>query len=167
MSDQTSSPVDDFASVAQRLRAWVFSEAPAPEEDLVVVCQLLADLVAAGCALGWSVGIPSLLEADRSEVDRARARAANLPLQYYSEIFNNLIVPPEEPVTGDLADDLADIYGDLAPGLVLYRSGRSQEAADHWRFWFAVHWGEHATSALRAAWSSLAEREGREESDGR
>lgn len=158
--DPVSNPVDHFSSVAERLDAWAFSEASAPEEDLVAVCQLLADLVAAGCALGWSFGAPSSLEVDPSAIAKVKARASNLPLRYYSEIFNNLVVPAEEPVTGDLADDLADIYCDIVPGLALYRSGRHEEAADHWRFWFAQHWGEHATSALRAAWSFLARREG-------
>lgn len=93
-------------------------------------------------------------------LELVKARASDLPFQYYSEVFNTLVLPAEEPVTGDLVDDLMDIYRDIAPGLVLYRAGRRPEAANHWRFWFTVHWGEHATSALRAAWSYLAGREG-------
>jgi hypothetical protein len=82
--------------------------------------------------------------------------------QYYSEIFNNLLVPSEEPVTGNLVDDLTDIYSDIAPGLDLFDAGRKDEAKNHWQFWLASHWGEHATSASRALWSYLAGREGSE-----
>jgi hypothetical protein len=127
---------------------------------LALVCRLLADLVAAGCSLGWDEGEPADVECDASELEVVRAAASDLPFQYYSEVFNNLVLPAEEPVTGDIVDDLMDIYREIAPGLVLYRSGKRDEAGDHWRFWFANHWGEHATSALRASWSFLAGREG-------
>ena len=54
--------------------------------------------------------------------------------------------------SADLSElDLMDIYRDIAPGLALYRAGKRQEAESHWRFWFANHWGEHATSALRVS----------------
>jgi hypothetical protein len=86
-----------------------------------------------------------------------------LPVQYYSEIFNSLVVPPEEGVAGDLVDDLVDIYQDVAPGLELYDAGRRDEAKNHWQFWLASHWGGHATSATRALWSYLAGRVSREQ----
>ena len=50
-------------------------------------------------------------------------RAGNLPLNYYSEVFNPIPVPAEEPVVGDLADDIADIYGDIERGLKLLDVG--------------------------------------------
>ncbi|MEO0574357.1 MAG: DUF5063 domain-containing protein [Pseudomonadota bacterium] len=79
-----------------------------------------------------------------------------LPLQYYSEVFSTLIVPPEKPVVGDLSDDLVDVYRDIVPVLSIYEKGRVDEAEDHWRFWFHFHWGEHVTSANRALWSYLS-----------
>ena len=166
MTDHLAGPVERFAHAAEQFCSWATCQNNANEDDLAVVCQLLADLVASGCALGWSEGEPSEIDAQPAEVELVEAKASNLPFQYYSEVFNNLLIPAEEAVTGDLVDDLTDMYRDLAPGLDLYRDGRRQEAADHWKFWFANHWGEHATSALRAAWSFLAGREGREQYNG-
>ena len=77
------------------------------------------------------------------------ARAGNLPLNYYSELFNPTIVPAEEPVTGDLADDIADIYEDIERGLSLLDAGYTEHAVWEWVFQMQAHWGEHATSAIR------------------
>jgi hypothetical protein len=53
-----------------------------------------------------------------------------------------------------------DIYSDIAPGLASFESGDLTAAKDQWQFWLASHWGERATSALRALWSFLAGRDG-------
>ncbi len=78
-------------------------------------------------------------------------RFKSLPFQYYHEIFHPLSAgeSPEEPVTGDIADDLMDIYVDLKEGILLYEKGKSVPAVFHWRSTFGFHWGRHATSALR------------------
>lgn len=72
-----------------------------------------------------------------------------MPFQYYSEFFRPIAEPPEEPVTGDLADDLMDIYIDLKNGLRYYDVGRISDAVFEWAFSFGVHWDRHATGALR------------------
>lgn len=159
-------PVDRFARAAEQFCAWGRRRSPSQENELVLVCQLLADLVAAGCALGWEGGEPLEVECDASELELVRAAASDLPFQYYSEVFNNLVLPAEHPVTGDIVDDLMDIYRDIALGLRVYKAGKRQQAGAHWRFWFANHWGEHATSALRASWSFLAGREGSDAGNG-
>jgi hypothetical protein len=72
------------------------------------------------------------------------------PQNYYWEFFNPYV--KNEPVAGSLADDLADIYGDLRPGLELYKQGSlgaRRTAIWNWRFLLS-HWGHHATDALRA-----------------
>jgi hypothetical protein len=60
----------------------------------------------------------------------------------------------EQPVFGDLADDLADIYRDIKPGLRAWDAGLAQYLADivyEWKFpSFGSHWGVHAVSAMRA-----------------
>ena len=53
-----------------------------------------------------------------------------MPFQLYGEVFDSRRVPPEEPVVGDLADDLSDIYGDVNRGLLAFEAGRREEAAD-------------------------------------
>jgi hypothetical protein len=80
-----------------------------------------------------------------------RRRFATLPFQYYSEVWNPIAVPAEaDPIVGDLADDLADIYLDVKRGLLHLEHDHPFDAAFHWAFMFRVHWGRHATSALRA-----------------
>ncbi len=85
-----------------------------------------------------------------------RHRAAAIPLQHYSEIFSPL-VPQEEPVVGDLADDLVDIYRHLAAGLHLHEGDSVDDALWEWGFNFQAHWGEHASSAIRALHCYLAQ----------
>lgn len=76
-------------------------------------------------------------------------RFAVLPFQYYSEVWDPLEVPGAESVTGDIADDLMEIYIDLKQGLVYIGQQQVEEAVFYWRFTFGAHWGRHATSALR------------------
>jgi len=72
-----------------------------------------------------------------------------LPLSYYRVFFNpsNLT---EEPVIGDLTDDIEDIYADLKEGLWLFEQGHPQAAVWQWRFSFESHWAHHETDALHA-----------------
>lgn len=78
------------------------------------------------------------------------SRASKLALQVYWEIFDPSTDPPEPPVLGSIVDDLGDIYLDVARGLMLYDSGDRNEALWEWAFNFRIHWGRHASSALRA-----------------
>jgi hypothetical protein len=76
----------------------------------------------------------------------------------YWHIFNPTKI--EEPIYGSLADDIADIYGDLRKGLVLTKQGgkMAEEAIWEWRFGFYSHWGHHALSALRTLHEVLNDR---------
>jgi hypothetical protein len=56
-----------------------------------------------------------------------------------------------EPVLGDLADDLADIYWDIDSGL--NRADHGNETDDvlwEWKWSLRSHWGRHAAEAMRA-----------------
>ncbi|MDN3451847.1 DUF5063 domain-containing protein [Planococcus sp. APC 3906] len=66
----------------------------------------------------------------------------------YTEIFDPY--QDEKPVNGCLDDDIMGIYRDIKKGLILYEQGKSIEAVWEWRFGLEMHWGEHATSAIRA-----------------
>jgi hypothetical protein len=92
---------------------------------------------------------PELLAAAAHRLHAVRTRAAAIPLQHYGEIFSPL-VPPDEPVVGDLADDLVAIYRDVAAGLALYDASCIDDAIWQWGFNFQIHWGRHASSAIRA-----------------
>jgi Domain of unknown function (DUF5063) len=68
----------------------------------------------------------------------------------YREVFDPYDESIDKVVTGSLADDLSDIYVDLRQGEDFWSHGLFDEAVWQWRFGFESHWGEHATSALRA-----------------
>ena len=89
---------------------------------------------------------PALLEPQRKAI---MVRLKEFPFQYYWEIYDPILPKPEAPVCGDITDDLADIYYDLKPGLILFEAGHEMAAAWQWRCMFS-HWGDHATSAIRA-----------------
>jgi Domain of unknown function (DUF5063) len=77
-----------------------------------------------------------------------------LPQRWYLTFFDltEPLDPEQKPVIGDLADDLADIYRDLKPGL---RTFANQDDAVmgavffDWQFSFQSHWGDHAVNAMK------------------
>lgn len=92
---------------------------------------------------------------DRLSTDGLRALCRSLAQRfgasnYYREVFDPYEAPEEAEVTGSLTDDVADIYHDIRAGLMKWDRGESGEALWEWRFHLEIHWGEHATGALRA-----------------
>ena len=161
MPPAVEKPIAEFARAARAFCEWAVAPPLAGDNVAQQALRHVSRLVAAASELSWDATEPAdFVPPSEGDVARLRAKAASIPFQYYSEVFNCLVVPPEEPVVGDIVDDLLDIYGDVVLGLQLFESGAVDAAASHWRFWFAAHWGEHATSAVRALWSHLAEREG-------
>ncbi|HET9956088.1 MAG TPA: DUF5063 domain-containing protein [Polyangiaceae bacterium] len=79
--------------------------------------------------------------------------------RFYREVYDPYAEPTEGECTGDLIDDLGDIYQDLRGGLVHWENGEPREALWAWRFNFQIHWAEHATSALRALFALSAWRD--------
>jgi hypothetical protein len=69
-------------------------------------------------------------------------------LDPYWEVFDPY--DPQAPLQASLSDDVLDVYGDLQRGLAAYEAGRIDEAIWVWRFYFEVHWADHAVDALRA-----------------
>lgn len=152
-----------FAAAARRYVA-VVEGAWKPEPEL-----LLGDLAAVLPALyGAALRLPDVAGKADELPDGMRLTA-----QRWKDVFDRLqealpgddyywTVEPsiqEDPVelTGSLADDLADIYGDVKPGLDLLAAGGSMSAAAwEWRFSFWSHWGTHAVEALRIVHGRLA-----------
>lgn len=87
-----------------------------------------------------------------------RRGLSGLPLRNYLEVFDAIDLDKKETVVGDLYDDVADIYRDLAEGLFIYEHVSATEGERYWRQSFRYHWGEHATSALRALYCIDRER---------
>ena len=99
------------------------------------------------------------LRVNDEEFDQVRTHCRRLPFQYYGEIFDPTVIPPEEPVVGDVADDIADIYRDVITGLRLFDASLVDDALWEWGFGFRTHWGKHASSAIRVLHCWLASNE--------
>jgi hypothetical protein len=74
--------------------------------------------------------------------------------RYHAHFSPTAAAPPDDPAEGDLADDLADIYRDLKPGISAWNTGDDRYLQDilyQWAHYGHVHhWGKHAVNAMRA-----------------
>ncbi len=155
-------PVDCFIVEAEAFTGWARSGTDQGADAARIALLRLTRLYLAALELPMSEGDDQV---DRStsfrvsgeESDRIYAHAARLPLDMYGEVYNPLVVPPEEPVVGSLADDIMDVYREVEYGLRLFRAGRREEALFQWRMSLQIHWGEHATGAIRALHCWLAQ----------
>jgi hypothetical protein len=143
-----------FSVEARRFVQWADGSTAPGKLTAPIALRRVVALYAAALELPqpWSEGVSARRAFEPELTQRlaaVRERAQAIPLQHYSEIFSPH-VPQDEPVMGDLADDLVDIYRDLATGLHLHHMGRIDDALWEWGFNFQVHWGEHASSAIRA-----------------
>ena len=144
-----------FSEEARRFISWADGSASSERLSAPVALRRVLALYASALELPqpWSVGV-TMQDAPAPPPDghlrAVRERAAAIPLQHYGEIFSPLLMPPEPPVVGDLADDLVDIYRDVALGQSLYEAGRCDDAIWQWGSGFQTHWGQHAASAIRA-----------------
>jgi len=154
-------PVDQFATETALFEAWAREAADegesAAREALIRITHLY--LSALHLPQAWSDELSDEAEPDRVSEEERRIiyeRCARLPLNHYGEVFNSSVVPPEEPVVGSIADDIADIYREVVSGLRAFQEGLRAEAVWIWGFGFRSHWGEHATGAIRALHCWLA-----------
>jgi Domain of unknown function (DUF5063) len=141
-----------FKESAERFCAWAETPVREPGEDLHNAMAHLAELYLLALRMPGADSDASVedLFVDKNNHEDVYRRFAHLPLQYYGEVFDTTVVPPEEPTVGDLADDLLDIYADVKGGLAYFVTGHPVQAVFHWKFTWGIHWGRHATSALRA-----------------
>lgn len=149
--------IDRFALAARHFIAWAESPGTADSHaEALLARRSIVALIVAAIELPGGTPDKEAPNLPDDEYQRIYKRFGALPFNYYSECFNPLIVPPEEPVVADLADDLADIWRDVNGGLMLYESGSPESAAWHWSNHYSFHWGHHATAALYAlqAWFS-------------
>ena len=164
--------LDEFATIA-----GVFCEtvenvaAEAPEAQLDLIHQLLPRAYAGALRLpDTSVLFDDTEDSVEHEAEAEQSITTPPPglvqlaefmgmRRFYREVSDPYAEPAEGEVTGDIIDDLGDIYRDLQRGLVHWRNGNSGDALWAWRFNFEVHWGEHATSALRAVFALSARRD--------
>jgi hypothetical protein len=135
--------VRDFAEAARQLCALLDEKRRDSKELWRELARRLAELCA--LALKLPAGEPGDMEA------RREPRHADPVFRddHFLVIFDPF-GDDREPVTGSLGDAIGDIRQDLATGLAHFDAGEIDAAAWEWRFGFYSHWGEHATSALRA-----------------
>ena len=121
---------------------------------LRTIHQLLPALYAAGLRLPESTPGPDANYAEVTQKEQQplfrslRTRLGNR--DHYSEVFDSYDWKDRDPVVGSLVDDLSDMYHDLVAGLRCWKAGDRENAVWLWRFGAESHWGEHATSAMRA-----------------
>jgi uncharacterized protein DUF5063 len=153
----TTSPAEAFAALAEQfIKLLDDRERLTRAELLTRVHRLLPTLYAAGIALPEVH--PDADVAERriaGEVVQALRHSLGTKIgdgDLYAEIFDPRDLEAG-PVNALLSDDLADIYGDLAKGLGHWKAGERDEAVWSWRFGLRIHWGEHATGAMRALYA--------------
>lgn len=148
-----SVPINVFVDAARDFCAWC--ETPRvhnPARLAFETSRHLARLYAAAIELP-EVDLDDYPEPEPVSIEAKRSMFvsfAALPFNYYREVFYSNSEHADEPVVGDLADDLTDIYCDLHVGLAIFDSGNESAAVWYWRFSFGAHWGRHAVCALRA-----------------
>jgi hypothetical protein len=141
-----------FEQLARRYCGWSEGEPENPHIELSIAMRQVCAVYAAALAIPGADPDPTAPNqfVDKNDCQAIYRRFQLLPFQNYGEVFDPTVVPPETPVVGDLADDLLDIYADLKAGLLYYDAGHIPTAVYEWRFSWAIHWGRHATSALKA-----------------
>jgi Domain of unknown function (DUF5063) len=166
-----------FATLTESFCSWIANaDSRSPNDLLNAVHRLLPQLYAAALQLPSTSALFDDDESSDGLTETAPARNATQPQRelpgglltlaeslgdrrFYREIFDPYSAPTEAEVTGDIIDDLGDIHCDLTAGLFHWRQGNTGEALWAWRFNFEIHWGEHATSALRAIFALSAWRD--------
>ena len=171
ISTYTHAALPRFAELADRFcRNVTNRDAASPEVQLRELHELLARLYVAAldlpptsvlCDDGSDDGDPepSIAHPHDGEGNPIKLEALEQFLglrRFYREIFDPHSSPEDQEVTGDLLDDFSDIFHDLQRGLRAWNVGDSGKALWEWRFLFEAHWGEHATSAIRALFALCA-----------
>ncbi|WP_078118517.1 DUF5063 domain-containing protein [Thiosocius teredinicola] len=124
-------------------------QAPAKNGDERQAIQFVAALYASAHLLQKRVGVNYAGPTVSSEIANAvYKRFGSLAFNYYRMVGDPEQIPGQEPVVGDLADDLRDIYVDLKSGLSVFDAGCEAQAEDEWRITFYLHWGQHAANVI-------------------
>jgi hypothetical protein len=135
--------------------AWAEGDPGQAALEAATARRLLAELYHLALALPDTTVRSDDADVPQGDWKRVYQRFRVLPFNYYS-VVDPLTVPSGETMTGDLADDLADVWCDLAAGRKLLAAGRAADAYAAWRWRFDVHWGKHAADALQALHSWCA-----------
>lgn len=159
-SNETLSQAKEFANLVLRWfkllnslpeKEWGIEELKCLSEQLVEMC------VSAG-------KLPAIHNCENEETQSSADNELQLTrkirieeaYRYYYALFwpyegtGDGLNEPDNPVMGDLVDDIYDISNDLKTGYEFYDKGMMHQAVFVWRLLFISHWGEHAAQALYA-----------------
>jgi len=138
--------VDTFVQLVREYVTTIDRASQSQPHELLSSCaRLLSRIYSAG------LDLPDVQPTDDdvdAEVASPMAKLTSLFGRYdnYFEVFDPFV--DEKPVVGSLADDLADIYLDLARPLAAFDAGRTSDALWTWKFNLQGHCGDHLVDAL-------------------
>src|SRR5258708_38951222 len=113
-----SDSVKQFSVEATRFRDWALTGTDTGPEAAREALVLITSLYLAALALPkpWSEDLEAGSKTKRADSDAQKfvypLMIGRLPFYQYSEVFNPLSDTPAEPVVGNLADNIADIFRD-------------------------------------------------------
>jgi len=143
----TTAP-NDFVSLVRQYVQLVERASDTTAHAFLHSCaRVLARIYAAGIELP---------DVDPSDEDLTlQVESPLLPLRRLLGVYDNyfeVFDPYENEPAGEasLADDLADIYLDLARPLRAFERGRTTDAVWEWKFNIRGHGGDHLVDAMRA-----------------
>jgi hypothetical protein len=153
LSSQIPPEGDQSVDVARRYCAWIEGEGLI---DFTRARRLLAELQLGALGLPeLDSGAPQKIQKPAPELrQRVLQRVYAVPFRHYWNVFDPL-KENQQPVCGDLSDDLADIWLDLWKGFCLFDAGHKWEAIFHWRVLYDSHWGQHVLDAQPAIYEFL------------
>jgi hypothetical protein len=163
MTIRTDTNLIEFKKAADRFCSLLEVEPVESDQWLMDVLAAMARLYASGHALPDldlsedALDVPDQLDVTHEEWKRVFNLVHNVlgdQTGYWA--YFDPSAPPnshEEAVFGNLADDLADIFRDIKPGLRAWDTGVDVYLASivfDWKLVFGSHWGLHAVGAMRA-----------------
>jgi hypothetical protein len=155
-----SADLESFSKAAAGFCAWFESSdlGPWPKKSAAA---WLAHLHAAALALPErgpenDEDFPEIPHGPGSQVHKTVALFSG---HYYRTVFDVDPRNTEDPVVGEVGDDMLDTYLDIKRGLHFYQQGLHEEALWHWSFMHRLHWGKHALGALTALHAEDSTRE--------
>jgi hypothetical protein len=153
-------PVEFFRDCAAQFCNWCEGATLGLDQE-VTAAAWLARLHAAALALPEAEpdneeGLPVLPAVKLAAVEK---NLSPFNGYYYRVVFDPDPTAAEEPVVGDVGDDLLDTYKDVKAGCALFELGRVQEALWHWSYMHRLHWGQHVVGALSALHATQRRRE--------
>jgi hypothetical protein len=158
-------PLEETIAAARAYLAWCEAP-PSGESGAPAVLALVAGLYASALRLDVlePEAEPEALDAEPAIADerwrQVYERCRALPFDEYASIFDPHGDPAAEVVTASLADDLADVYRDVGAAVEAFDAGRPECARWQLTEGRRFHWGRHATGAIRALETFLADGRG-------